>query len=792
MTFTSASEAEAGIRTEEWDLDGDGSFDDATGSTAARVFTTPGAHRIGLRVTDFEGRAATEVQTVNVSAATVSVGFVSGVTVGKSLIYTAQNGARNELVIARLDSTYRVSDAGTSLVAGAGCSSLDAHTVSCAASGIVRSDVWLADLDDQADLSPTAGPVPVHAVLGGAGGDDRVRGGSDGDQLHGGEGDDVLDGLGGDDWFVGGQGDDVMHGGDGPDDFQIWFPASGSPPPDGADVIDGGDGIDHARYTGRFAPVRVTIGDGPNDGDIWAIEGDDVRSTVEDVTGGENDDELVGSPASNVLDGQSGDDQIHGGDGDDLLEGSFGDDRLDGGGGADRMGGGHGTADTALYSSRDRAVTVTIDDAANDGRVGESDNVETDVENLTGGSGDDKLVGNHGEFGNVIRGGRGKDRIDGDGIELPSGARDELFGERGDDRIEGGSVWGSSNGGAASVSGGPGADAIDTRGATEAGVLSSVDTVSCGSEEDIVTADLEELIAADCELVARTAPPANESPPETSGTPRAGETLTASSGSWGGTAPITYRYQWRRCDSGGGSCSNLSGETAQRYTLSAADVGHALRVDVRAANAAGSETATSDPTQEIRAQAPDTTITDGPAGKTYDTTPTFTFSSSEADSSFQCRMDADPFGPCASPHTAPALAAGAHIFEVRATDAAGNDPTPAARSFQVAIATCYGEEATIIGTVGNDTLHGTAGPDVIVGLKGHDEIDGGDGEDLVCGTEGDDRVSAGAGADRVRGGPGVDVLLGDAGTDTLAGDVDNDTLRGGTETDNLTGAAGND
>jgi hypothetical protein len=37
--------------------------------------------------------------------------------------------------------------------------------------------------------------------------------------------------------------------------------------------------------------------------------------------------------------------------------------------------------------------------------------------------------------------------------------------------------------------------------------------------------------------------PANTTPPSVSGTPRDGETLTASEGIWTGTDPMTYTYQ---------------------------------------------------------------------------------------------------------------------------------------------------------------------------------------------------------------------------------------------------------
>jgi hypothetical protein len=53
------------------------------------------------------------------------------------------------------------------------------------------------------------------------------------------------------------------------------------------------------------------------------------------------------------------------------------------------------------------------------------------------------------------------------------------------------------------------------------------------------------------------------------------------------------------------------------------------------------------------------------------TTPSFSFTASEAGSSFECSVDAASFTPCASPH-APSLAPGAHTFQVRGTDPVGN------------------------------------------------------------------------------------------------------------------------
>ena len=84
--------------------------------------------------------------------------------------------------------------------------------------------------------------------------------------------------------------------------------------------------------------------------------------------------------------------------------------------------------------------------------------------------------------------------------------------------------------------------------------------------------------------------PANSSPPTVSGTKTVGQKLSASTGAWSGTAPITYAYQWQRCAPG---CVNIAGATANTYTLGGADQGGKVRVAVTASNGAGSATATS-------------------------------------------------------------------------------------------------------------------------------------------------------------------------------------------------------
>jgi len=85
------------------------------------------------------------------------------------------------------------------------------------------------------------------------------------------------------------------------------------------------------------------------------------------------------------------------------------------------------------------------------------------------------------------------------------------------------------------------------------------------------------------------APPplAATTPPTVSGTPKVGERLTGVTGVWTGTAPISYHYQWYRCDSGGAHCASVHGATAATYRLASADAGKTVGLTVTATDGNG-------------------------------------------------------------------------------------------------------------------------------------------------------------------------------------------------------------
>ena len=151
---------------------------------------------------------------------------------------------------------------------------------------------------------------------------------------------------------------------------------------------------------------------------------------------------------------------------------------------------------------------------------------------------------------------------------------------------------------------------------------------------------------------------------------------TASNGDYtiGGLPAGTYKVRFSDCE--------LSRYTDQ-WWHNQPDLAHADAISISAgATSTGiSATMALDPNGP-----PETTIGSGPAQdtSTASTTAHFAFSSSKANSTFQCRLDNDAFALCSSPKDYSGLAAGTHHFQVRAIDSASHvDPTPASRDWTV-------------------------------------------------------------------------------------------------------------
>ena len=76
--------------------------------------------------------------------------------------------------------------------------------------------------------------------------------------------------------------------------------------------------------------------------------------------------------------------------------------------------------------------------------------------------------------------------------------------------------------------------------------------------------------------------------------------------------------------------------------------------------------------------APDTTIDSNPSNPSTSANASFSFSSTEGSSTFECQIDGGGYSSCTSPKSYSSLSEGSHTFLVRATDVAGNTDGSAA------------------------------------------------------------------------------------------------------------------
>ncbi|MGD0454005.1 MAG: hypothetical protein ABSB69_10445 [Solirubrobacteraceae bacterium] len=103
--------------------------------------------------------------------------------------------------------------------------------------------------------------------------------------------------------------------------------------------------------------------------------------------------------------------------------------------------------------------------------------------------------------------------------------------------------------------------------------------------------------------VAGTAP-SNTALPTVSGKAVDGQLLETTNGTWSGTEPITYAYQWQVCNRQGKECENLPLATESSYRVTSPDVEETVRAVVTATNSVGSASAASAVTAEVAAGPP--------------------------------------------------------------------------------------------------------------------------------------------------------------------------------------------
>jgi Ca2+-binding RTX toxin-like protein len=224
---------------------------------------------------------------------------------------------------------------------------------------------------------------------------ENLTGSNFNDLLSGNDGNNILDGGAGNDILSGDNGDDILIGGA------------------GADELRGGTGHTTASYITATAGVTASLGNHSiNTGDAKG----DTYSHVQNLTGSNFDDVLIGDIDDSVLIGNAGNDR---------LDGNAGNDTLIGGAGADTLIGGAGN-DTASYETATTGVTASLANVAvNTGDA--AGDTYSSVENLKGSAFNDILIGDAGN--NILQGGAGNDRLDGGAGDdrLTGGAGNDTF-----------------------------------------------------------------------------------------------------------------------------------------------------------------------------------------------------------------------------------------------------------------------------------------------------------------------------------------------------------------------------
>ena len=103
--------------------------------------------------------------------------------------------------------------------------------------------------------------------------------------------------------------------------------------------------------------------------------------------------------------------------------------------------------------------------------------------------------------------------------------------------------------------------------------------------------------------------PTNTAEPQVTGTPRVGQVLRTTRGTWNGTEPIDFAFRWYRCNAqssapDASNCRRIANAENASYVLRQADAGFRIRSQVVATNADGSARATSNPTAVIQSARP--------------------------------------------------------------------------------------------------------------------------------------------------------------------------------------------
>ena len=585
-------------------------------------------------------------------------------------------------------------------------------------------------------------------VANGLGGNDRIFGSTEDDELNGGTGNDIL---------LPGFGNDEANGGSGIDTFQILDGASNS-------------------------PTRINL----EDGTVFGPEGSDTLSSIENL--------IVQSGGDHILRGDDKANNMISADGEDILVGRGGDDFMNSGAEDDYLITGSGR-DTVLAGDDNDFIIAAADfvqgerETFDGGRgfdvlsyskdfntVRDIKNVESDASNAIR----EALVELGGEAGSVrIFAGTGRvEKLDDEGNVLAvdraidieqfigSDKDDTLYGARGDGDTRY-SIYGAGGNdtlysqGANLVSGGKGDDLMVATADANGGISGT----NFQGDEGFDTLDLTGLgdqrwwFSLDGSI-SRSIRAYDE---DYAGNPRSGGAATAGFNvrgidefllaggndlidhNAGGSAKVTFRT------AGGDDELNHRGGFATFYAGSGDDYANMIEGGIVYGGSGDDRIRFDDLGTENEAHGQDGNDTvilkrnkgmaDGGTG--YDTL-AFDLENTAGNDYGFVNVDLE--------------AGTARMVEKRSSNRFENEQVDAkVANFEKVIGTEFGD--TIEGSGADETLIGREGNDTLDGREGKDQLFGGQGADSLIGGDDDDRLHGGAGNDRLDGGEGRDTAL---------------------------------
>ena len=493
----------------------------------------------------------------------------------------------------------------------------------------------------------------------------------------------------------------------------------------GGNTLDGGDGDD--VLDGGAGANSLVGGDG-DDTASYANSGAAVNVNLQ--TGNHAGGHAAGDTLSGVenLTGSSHGDTLAGDTGGNILDGGGGDDVLVGWSGADSLVGGDGD-DTASYAGSDAAVDVNLQAGTADGGHATGDTL-AGIENLTGSDHGDTLTGDTG--GNVLDGG------DGDDVLIGWSGADSLVGGGGGDTAS----YAASDGGVD----------VDLSAGTGHGGHAEGDTLA--GVENLVGSNHADTLAGD----------------------GGGNVLD---GGLGDDVLI----------GNGGADSLIGGAGADTASYAGSDA--AVTVNLLTGTHGGGHAAgdTLSGIENLAGSDHGDTLTGDTGGNTLD--------GAAGDDVLIGWSGADSLMGGDGADTASYAGSDAGVTVNLLTGVHGGGHAAGDTLSGIEHLTGSGHGDTLTGDGGGNVLDGAAGDDVLTGGSGADSLVGGDGNDTASYIGSDAAVhvdlATGLGAGGHAGGDtlgGIENLIGSDHGDTLTGDAGANTLDGGDGDDVLTGGSG--